>query len=421
MSLLRSSYYGLTWLSSPLVSGYLKWATLKGREDKLRVLERKGIASLPRPNKPLLWIHAVSVGESIMALSIIHAIVRVYSGIGILLTTTTTSSAKVVSNKLPRNVIHQYAPVDTPQAVKKFLDYWQPDLGFWIESDLWPNIVHQTQERGIPTLLLNGRISPKSFTYWQKGRSLISPLLKNLALCAVQSEDQVPLFEALGATTVSVMTNAKFLTTPLTVDGAAYASFKRAVGDRPVWLAASTHAGEEEIVFKAHEQLKKDYPTLLTILVPRHVERAEDIRQAALKKGIPTMLRTETTSLDDAELYIANTLGELGLFYALTPVAMMGATFVPKGGHNPIEAAQLGAFVLHGPHIFKNPQLYQILHSLGLAQETEDLYAAIVPWLKTPKKDYVEPVSFKDYREKGLQSLLHLLKPYLTALRESKR
>ena len=421
MSLLRSGYYGLAWLSAPLVAGYLQWRVSKGHEEKARLSERKGITGVPRPKKPLLWIHAVSVGESVTALVIIQAILRAYPEICILLTTTTCTSAKVMGERLPKNVIHQYVPVDTPQAVGRFLNHWKPDLAIWVESDLWPNLIHQTQERGIPTLLLNGRMSLKSFANWKKGRSLIAPLLERFSLCAVQSEELASIFRALGATTVSVMGNAKIMMAPLGVDAKKYAAFKKELGDRPVWLAASTHAGEEELVFSAHKELRKTYPNLLTILVPRHIERSENIRNTAIEMGIPTVLRTETNSLEGTELYIANTLGELGLFFAISPVALMGATYVPRGGHNPIEAAQLGAFVLHGPHVFNNPQLYQILHSLGLSQETEDIYGAVLPWLKAPKKDYGEPPSFKGYREKGLKSLMRLLTPHLNALRENKR
>lgn len=420
MSLLRSGYYGLTWLAAPVISGLLEWRAAKGKEDKTRLHERKGIATCPRPPKPLIWLNAVSVGEALTALVMSQAILRQYPDFCILLTTTTCTSAQIIGSRLPRNVIHQYNPVDTPHAINRFLNHWKPDLAIWVESDLWPNLVHQTQERGIPTLLLNGRMSLKSFRNWQKGRSLISPLLGRLSLCAVQSEEEGTRFRALGATALSVMGNAKLMMAPLDVNAEKYSSLKSAIGERPIWLAASIHPEEDEIVLQAHEQLKKDYPTLLTILVPRHVERAESLRQAFLGRGILTALRTETSSLENVEVYIGNTLGELGLFYALTPVAMMGATYVPKGGHNPLEAAQLGAFVVHGSHTFNNPQLYELLASLGLSHETTDISLAVAPWLKARKKGYEEPPSFKACREKNLSSLLRLLTPHLNPLRKGK-
>lgn len=423
MSLLRSGYYGLSWLSAPLVSGYLTWRASKDHEDKERLPERKGITLTPRPHKILVWIHAVSVGEAIAALTIIQAILKTYPKIHILLTTTTVSSAHVIQKRLPKNVIHQYCPVDTPQAVTRFLNHWQPDLAIWIESELWPNLISQTQERGIPTILLNGRMSRKSFLTWKKLKGVISPLISRLSLCAVQSEEQASFFKTLGATEVAIMGNAKGMMTPLKVNSKKYNALKKEVGPRPLWLIASTHPGEEELIFKTHKRLKKEYPTLLTILVPRHIERADSLQTLALKEGISSARRTQASSLKGIDLYIGDTLGEMGLFYALSPVVVMGATFVPRGGHNPIEAAQLGTFVLHGPHIFNNPQLYEILSSLDLSKSvsTEDqLVSCVRPWLKITKENYDESSKLKTYRDKGLQNLMKLLSPHLNALKDEK-
>ncbi len=423
MSFLRSGYYGLSWLSAPFVAGYLKRRASKGHEDSTRLKERVGLTTVPRPNKPVVWMHAVSVGEAITALTIIQAILKTSPDIHVLLTTTTVASASIVQKRLPKHVTHQYCPVDTPQAVTRFLNHWQPDLAIWIESELWPNLMHLTQERGIPTILLNGRMSAKSFSHWKKLRGVVSPLLSRLSLCAVQSEEQVAFFTTLGATNVTLMRNAKVMGTPLKVDPQKYTAFKKELGNRPVWLMASTQPGEEEIVFKTHKILKEEYPTLLTILVPRHIERGEALHQIALQEGIPSALRTHRSPLKDIELYIGDTLGEMGLFYALSPLVVMGATFVPKGGHNPIEAAQLGAFVLHGPHTFKNPQLYDILASLGLSKsvnEQSQLSPFVLPWLELKKENYNEPQKLKAYREEGLQNLKELLSPFLKTLRDAR-
>jgi 3-deoxy-D-manno-octulosonic-acid transferase len=423
MSLLRTGYSCFSWLGAPLVTGYLKWRAYKGLEDQSRLHERMGRASVPRPEKTLLWINAVSVGEAVAAITIIQAILKKYPEVHVLLTTTTVSSAKVIEKRLPKNTTHQFCPVDTPQAVGRFLKHWQPDLAIWVESELWPNLLHETQEKGIPTILLNGRMSLKSFSNWQKLKGMISPLLSRLDLCAVQSKEQAYFFQSLGAKSVLVMGNVKLMMTPLEVDSKKYRALKREVANRPVWLAASTHPGEDEFVLSAHKALRKEHPDLLTILVPRHIERSTFLQQLALKEGVPTALRTETTSLDGVEIYIGNTLGEMGLFYALAPVVFMGATLVPKGGHNPIEAAQLGAFILHGPHTFNNPQLYDSLASLGFSesiQKENKLSALVLPWLKKQKENYEEPPVLKTYREEGLQNLLKFLAPHLKTLRKEK-
>lgn len=423
MSFLRSSYYGITYIGAPFVSAYLYWRTHKGHEDKGRLHERRGIIRVPRPERPLLWVNAVSVGESVAALTIIQTILKRYPEVYVLLTTTTVSSAKVIEKRLPKNTIHQFCPVDTPQAVRRFLNYWQPDLAIWIESELWPNLIHETQQRGIPTILLNGRMSPKSFSHWQKVKGMISPLLSRLDLCAVQSETQAFFFKTLGAKVISIMGNVKLMMSPLEVDPKKYHALKKAIGNRPVWLAASTHPGEEEIILKAHQRLQKEYPNLLTLLVPRHIERAPLIQHLIHKKGLSSVLQTEESSLIKTDIYIGNTLGEMATFYALAPVVFMGATFVSKGGHNPIEAAQLGAHVIHGPHTFNNPQLYEALRSLGLSddlQHEDEISSIVVPWLSKKKEGYEEPNVLRDYREKGLENLLALLTPYLKTLRRER-
>lgn len=423
MSILRSGYSGMSWLSTPLVLGYLKWRAFRGHEDKDRLKERKGVASLPRPNKPLVWIHAVSIGEAVSALTIMQAILKKYPHLYGLLTTTTVSSAKVIQQRLPKNIIHQYGPVDITPAVNRFLNYWQPDLAIWVESELWPNLIHQTQEKGVPTILLNGRMSLKSFSKWKKVKGLISPLLERLSLCAVQSEEQAFFFKTLGATSVSTMTNAKMMMTPLRIDLKKYTALKKEVGSRPLLFAASTHAGEEEMVIAAHKILKREYPDLLTILAPRHIKRASSLYEIASKEGLVVTLRTATPSLKGTDVYIADTLGEMGLFYALSPVVVMGGTFIPKGGHNPIEVAQFGCFILHGPHIFNNPQLYEALGSLGLAHCISDiphLVSSLRPWLEVRKETYEEPQRLKTYREDGLQKLMTKLDPYLKIVGKEK-
>lgn len=423
MSILRSGYFGLSWLSTPLISGYLKWRAFTGHEDKNRLKERKGMASISRPNKPLLWVHAVSVGEAVSALTLMQAILKKYPEIYGLLTTTTVSSSKVIQQRLPKNIIHQYGPVDTPSAIKHFLNHWQPDLAIWVESELWPNLIHQTQERGIPTILFNGRMSPKSFSKWKKVKGMISPLLKRLSLCAVQSEEHAFFFKTLGATSVSIMGNAKMMMTPLSIDPQKYTTLKKEIGSRPLLFAASTHAHEEEIIIAAHKTLKRNYPDLLTILAPRHIKRAKFLYDLASKEGLAVTLRTTPSSLKGMDLYIADTLGEMGLFYALSPVVVMGGTFVPTGGHNPIEAAQFGSFILHGPHVFNNPQLYDALAALGLSQCVSDptlLATCLRPWLDVRKETYEEPQSLKTYREEGLHHLMLKLAPYLKTLRKER-
>lgn len=423
MSLLRTGYQALSWASSPFVCAYLKWRAFKGYEDIMRLSERRGISNSTKPPKLLLWLHAVSVGEALSGLTIIQAILKRYPDVHALLTTTTVSSSTLVGKKLPRSTTHQYCPVDTPQAVRRFLETWQPDLAIWVESELWPNLMHFTQERGIPTLLLNGRMSSRSFSSWKKLRGIISPLLARLELCAVQTQEQAHHFEELGAKNVSVMGNVKVMLSPQEINQENYIQFKKSVEGRPIWLAASTHPGEESIVLKAHKALLKNFPNLLTVIVPRHIQRAQEIQKLVAEEGLTSVLRSHSQSPEKSDVYIGDTLGELGIFYALSPVVFMGATLIPKGGHNPIEAAQMNAFVLHGPHTFNNPQLYEALERLNLCQAIQDdaqLAECLLPFLKEKKSNFEEPKALQTFRQEGLQNLMDLLEPHLKHLRRER-
>jgi len=209
----------------------------------------------------------------------------------------------------------------------------------------------------------------------------------------------------------------------LAIDLKKYTALKKAVNNRPFWLVASSHPGEEELVLTAHKILKREHPDLLTILVPRHIERASSLQELTKSQNLTAVLQTETMNLEGVDIYISNTLGELATWYALSPVALMGATFVPKGGHNPIEAAQLGTFVLHGPHTFNNSQLYDILSSLGFSekiQNAKSIATSVRPWLSKPKTGYTEPAILKKYRDEQLARLVALLNPYLALLGATK-
>lgn len=341
-----------TILAGPLIGLYLGRRRAAGKEDPERFPERLGQASVERPVGVVVWIHATSVGESLSALPLVERLLLRRPGIHVLVTTGTVTSARLMAERLPERALHQYVPVDRPGAVRRFLDHWRPDLALWTESEFWPNLVAGTQARGIPMVLVNGRMSDRSYRRWRHLRGLIRPLLAGFALCLAQSGRDGQRLTSLGAVDVRVAGNLKTAAAPLPAGHAAMETLRTALGGRPLWLAASTHDGEEALVAAVHKSLSAAHPDLLTIIVPRHPERGEAIAQELRGKGLTVARRAAKVTVGrDTEIYVADTMGELGLFYRLATVVFVGGSLVPHGGQNPLESARLDCAVVHGPHM----------------------------------------------------------------------
>lgn len=344
-------YRFATTVGAPLVRALLAMRMRAGKEDPERFSERLGTPSVARPPGGLIWIHAASVGESMSMLSLIARLRRDHPELNLLLTTGTVTSARIMADRLPQEVLHQYLPVDRIAWVRRFLDHWRPDLVLWVESEFWPNFLCEIGARDIPAVLVNARISPTSFAGWRRRKGMIGRLLSVFTFCTGQAKLDCERLKELGAADVRMPGNLKFAAEPLPVDEAALAEMQNAVGDRPRWLAASTHPGEEDTIAEAHRRLAARHGQLLTIIVPRHVGRAGEIADGLRRDGFTVALRSAGDP-PDAEFYIADTMGELGLFYRLAPVVFMGGTLVHHGGQNLLEAARLGCAVIHGPDIF---------------------------------------------------------------------
>lgn len=257
-------------IGEPLIRGFLARRRIRGKEDPIRFTERRGIASIARPAGPLTWLHAASVGEAISVLSLVERLRAERPGLTLLVTTGTVTSAEIMAERLPPGVLHQYAPVDLPGWVRRFLDHWQPDLVLWVESEFWPTLLCAIASRNIPLILINARISQRSFRGWQRIKGTIATLLKCFSLCLAQSEDDGDKLKALGATDVRVPGNLKFTAAPLPVNGDQLTELSRQIGDRPVWAAVSTHEGEEIVIAQAHRNISENTPEVLTLIAPRH-------------------------------------------------------------------------------------------------------------------------------------------------------
>jgi 3-deoxy-D-manno-octulosonic-acid transferase len=354
-------YQGVTTLLGPLAPALLNWRRRRGKEDPRRMAERMGHPSLPRPEGPLVWLHGASVGEGIALLPLIERLVE--RGFHVLATTGTVASAQILADRLPSGAQHQYLPLDIPAFLTRFLDHWRPGLALVAESEIWPNMLRMVHARGVPLVLVNARLSPRSFERWRRAPNLIGSLLGRLDLCLAQSKDDALRLQRLGAPHVEVSGNLKYDVPAPPFAPATLAQMTAAVGSRPVWLAASTHQGEEEIILSVHRHLRDAFPDLLTIVAPRNARRGPRIAEIAAGLGVPSALRSLGDSLTPStELYVADTMGEMGLFYRLTSIVLMGKSLgAAKGGQNPIEPAKLGVTVLYGPHIGNFVDVYQDL------------------------------------------------------------
>lgn len=364
-----AAYRAATWIGAPIIDRYLRRRLRRGREDGNRFGERMGIASKARPGGPLVWIHAASVGEANSVLAVIRRLRRDRPALSLLMTSGTATSASILADRLPDAVIHQYAPVDRVAWVRRFLDHWKPDLVLWVESEFWPATLSEIGRRKVPAILINARLSTRSWRRWRHGRRMIRALLQEFELCMAQSETDAERLRDLGARRVICPGNLKFAADPLPVPADALASLRTAVGERPAWLAFSTHPGEEEILIEAHARMAGGHPGLLTMIAPRHPARGSEIAELARGRGLGTALRSRNEPVTAGTgVLVADTIGELGLFFSLSDIALVGGSLEPHGGHNPVEAALLDCAILHGPHMENFRAIEDELHTAGAAE-----------------------------------------------------
>ncbi len=347
-----TSYRALSWVSGPLLHYFLKRRVERGKEDEHRLNERIGIPSKSKPSGPLVWVHAASVGESLSMISLIERLSSQRPNLSILITSGTVSSSQILQNRLPESVIHQFVPLDRITWVRKFLDHWQPDLVLWVESEFWPALLSEIRTRTIPAFLVNARISIRSMRGWRRIPWVIRSLLGTFELCMAQTERDADRLSRLGAKYVVCPGNLKFASKPLPSNPTELNSLETIMGERPRWVAYSTHHNEEETIGKAHQLLKQKYPSLITIIVPRHPNRGNKISAALSNRGLSVAQRSAGQKISEqTDILLADTIGELGLFFRSTKIAFVGGSLVPHGGQNPIEPAQLGCAILHGTHM----------------------------------------------------------------------
>jgi 3-deoxy-D-manno-octulosonic-acid transferase len=359
---------------APLLPFYLRRRVAKGKEIAERLPERQGRGAA-RPQGRLVWCHAASNGETLSLLPLLEALAKQDPALSFLVTTGTVTSARLLEQRLspelaPRTQ-HRFLPLDVPRWVARFLEGWRPDLAVIVESELWPNMLTEADRQGVPLALINARMSARSAQSWGWAPSFARGLLGRFGLILAQTEGDAARFAALAGRPVPCWGNLKYAAPPLPADAPELARLSAAWVDRPLWLAASTHPGEDEIILAAHRLLALDHPGLLTVIVPRHPQRGTDI--AALAGDLPVARRGAGQEAGPGvAVYVADTLGELGLFYRLARVALIGGSLVPHGGQNPLEAARLGCPIISGPHHFNFGEIITRLRAAHAFVETPD-------------------------------------------------
>lgn len=363
--------------AAPLILGLRE---RRGKEEGARRGERLGKPGKARPAGRLIWIHAASVGELNAVLPLADALRAARPNISFLFTTVTITSAQIAERRLQAGDVHQFAPLDAPGFIGRFLDHWRPDAVLLTESEIWPNTILQCSERRIPLVLVNARMSVRSFERWRRRQAIARPLFSRFDLVLAQNDEIADRFREIGAQKVITVGNLKIDAPPLPIDDEARRQLTAALEGRPFWVAASTHDGEEQIVVAAHRAIAARHPGLVTIIAPRHPERgigiAEMVKAAGLTPALRSLGALPTVGTD---VYIADTIGELGTLYALAPFALIGGSLVARGGQNPIEAIRLGAAVLSGPHWSNFDDAYAALvrdNAVNVVHTAEDLAAA---------------------------------------------
>lgn len=374
-TIILALYNGFGYLAVPLLHWLFARRLRRQKEIASRKGERFGKPGQNRPKGGLIWIHAASVGET----NSVFPLIEKYCdrGLTVLLTTGTVSSARLASAKLPKNAIHQFVPYDAKPLVDRFLHAWRPDAAILVESEIWPAIIVALGRKRIPCIVVNGRMSIPSLEKWQRIPGLGKRVFGSLTASLTQSEVDAERFECLGVPRVESPGNLKYDTQPLPIDKDEFELLKSQIGERVCWLAASTHPGEEKLVVDSHLQLKVRFPGLLSIIVPRHPERGGEILDLCNGNGLDAVRRSKGSPIKKRdEVYIADTLGEIGLFYKLCGITFLGGSLVGVGGHNPVEPAQLGCAILTGSQIHNNKRMFDELQAadgVQMVKGAEDL------------------------------------------------
>ena len=417
-------YKLLTYLFYPFAPFFLFLRKLKKKEHSIRYKEKLSQINTPRGEGFLIWFHVVSVGEAISILPLIENFEQDEKIKRILITSITVSSAEVLKKKFNKNtkVIHQFLPLDIPKFVKKFLKHWSPNLSIFIDSEIWPNLIFHIKERNIPLLLVNGRITKKTFSRWKFLKNFAKKIFEKFDLCLVSNKETENYLQILGAKNIKNYGNLKFSKTKFNFKNKLDSVFLNKVKNRKIWCAASTHPSEEIFCAKAHLELKKTYNNILTVIIPRHINRIETIAEELSKLNLKIVLYTNLEKIrDDTDILLINAYGEALKFYEVSKCVFLGKSIVKSlaenSGQNPVEAARYGCKIFHGPSVSNFKEIYEYLKSLGVANEVfsfSELSRSLAEELKEDKMNNDKIIEkIENYGLSTLNNVLKEIKIYI--------
>ena len=388
----------------------------------IRLHERLGHPSIARPEGPLVWFHGASVGESLSVLTLIDALLDRRPDLQVLMTSGTATSAEVLAQRMPERCQHQFAPLDAPGPVGRFLDYWRPDAGIFVDSEIWPNMLVMGHGTGARLALVNARLSRKSVEGWQKYPDTSAFILDQFDLIITQNREAAENLRAMGAPENRLQSglNLKSTSKPLPVDELEAARLRGLLDGRPLWLAGSTHPGEEDIILAAHKRLLATHPNACLILAPRHPERGDEVHKLIHNQGFSAARRSMGEPLGpQTQVYLADTLGEMGLWYSLSPIVFVGGSLVEIGGHNPFEPAQFGAAILTGPHVSNFRETFDPLLSLGGAvtvADSDELTDTLLRLLGPDSQRVQMGQTAKGFADRGREALDQIVTDVLSVI-----
>ena len=383
---MRRLYLALWWILTPVVLGFMALRWRKGKEHPTRYPERFGVASHPRPDGKVIWMHGASVGEVLSLLPLITTIKTHHPDVSVLVTSGTVTSAALVEKRLGSTVIHQFLPLDHPLFYHRFLNHWRPDAVYWTESDLWLGLLGAVKNHALPAFLINARMSETSYNHWRKVPAFIYRILSTFSVIIACDPIYQGRFETLSGQRVLLTPDLKYDTPPPPFSEDQRQALQSILGTSPLWMAASTHDPEEAMILTVHQRLRQDIPTLRLILAPRHPHRREDIKALAERQGLSLAMRSHNDEFMGKDVYLIDTMGEMDLFYSLCPLVFVGGSLIPHGGQNVFEPARHGCAVLHGPHMDNFPRMCSDLgDGLVAVSDQQDLYARLRNLLLNPK------------------------------------
>ena len=417
-------YKIITYLFYPFAPIYLYFRKLRKKEDTIRYKEKLSKINISRGDGFLVWFHVASVGEAMSILPLIDSCIQEQKIDKILITSITLSSGKILEKRFNQNpkIIHQFLPLDVAILTNKFLEHWKPNLSIFIDSEIWPNLILQTNQKRIPLLLLNARITKKSFARWKLVINFAKKIFEKFDLCIVSNKESENFLKILGAKNIKNYGNLKFVNIKTDLNRKLDSTFLSKIKNRKIWCAASTHPSEEILCAKAHLKIKKNYNNILTVIIPRHIDRIKKINKELSNLNLNVVLYSELDQMSiNTDILLIDSYGEVLKFYNISKCVFLGKSLVKSlvmdSGQNPIEPARLGCKIFHGPNVSNFVEIYEYFKTLGITKEinnSDELSLSLVEEFKEDKaKNHQIAAKIENYGQNIFNNVIIELKKYI--------